>query len=105
MPGVHKKNHGFDASWFTSLTKLLIEKCNTQDKIWVGRRRAAEDVWLRTILFILDLDSGRKYRSKSPESEGRYLLTGKSCKGKAVHNDVAATKYFISGSSFCHKRD
>lgn len=92
VPGVDKRDCGSRISRCTRVTELLIYLFETAENICATWRYAVQDVWLGWLVFIVDLDSGRKYRIKTPKSGGSYLLTGKSCKAQAGHIDVAATK-------------
>lgn len=95
VPGVDKKDRGSGTSRFTSLTKLMIKRFETEESIWVERHCNAQDVWIRCCFaFILDLETGRKYQTKSPKCGACYVLTGMDCKVLCGFWNVAATKSF-----------
>lgn len=103
MLGEDKKDRGSSTSRFLCLIKLLAERLETENKIWVARRRAAQDNSSEWLAFMLDLDSGGKYRSTIPKRGGSYFLTAKGYKVQAAHNDVAVTKFPSPGFFFIMK--
>lgn len=69
-------------------------------KIFVSRRRAAQDVWFGWIVIKLYLDNDGKHQSKILRSRGQYLLVGKDCKEQAGQNGLDVTKFARLGYIF-----
>lgn len=68
---MNKSNRGFRTSHSSSLKKLLGKTFKTGNNIWAPGHRVAQAVWPGSVLFMLDLDSGKKYRLESPSFLGR----------------------------------
>lgn len=85
---------------FTSVTKLLMERFETKNQIQADRRRAAWELRLGKIAFMLNLVSGGKYWSSTSRSGSRCLLTGRGCEVHAGHNGMTVTKSSSLGYVF-----
>lgn len=56
-------------------------------RIWVAKRRARLDVWLRWVVSLLNLDATSGDKLWMPRSVGRCLLTRKCCAPHRGHNN------------------
>lgn len=87
---VDNANNQDGAARFSSTHRALMDDLEqNKDSNWVSRRRASLDVWIGSLLSLLNIDKDgmEGFRAMVPRTGGRFLLTAKNCPDQCGHND------------------
>lgn len=63
---------------------------NNCERVWAAETRANMNLWLGSLIEMLQLDDGERYSCSSPSIGRRLLLTGKSAERLTGQNDSGA---------------
>lgn len=109
----HRSNvsHGAQLSYrsrctrFLSLPIFMVCESDKRNLVWIFSCRAAQGVWLGWIACILDLDQDKKFQSRIPRLDSRYLSLWENPKPlvrpnyNAVKIDLILWHFFVSVGS------